>query len=163
MVSGATVSEPEVPPMDPVGHVIGPRSDPADDGWGNVESTIRIDDRFPLDALQGLDGFSHIEVVYSFHKADPAKTTMGARRPRGLAHLPEVGIFAQRNKDRPNHIGVSRCELLGVEGRDLGVRGLDAIDGSPVLDVKPYLAIFSLPGEVIREPAWVEEISRRYF
>ncbi|MCJ7827236.1 MAG: SAM-dependent methyltransferase [Demequinaceae bacterium] len=149
--------------MDPVGHVIGPRTEPTDDGWRDVESVIRIDDRFPLEALQGLDGFSHIEVVYVFHKADPAKVTTGARHPRGLNHLPEVGIFAQRNKDRPNHIGVSQCELLGVQGRDLRVRGLEAIDGSPVLDIKPYFSVFMPTTGTVREPAWVEEITRRYF
>jgi tRNA-Thr(GGU) m(6)t(6)A37 methyltransferase TsaA len=149
--------------MDPVGHVIGPRSEPTDDHWREAESIIRIDDRFPLEALRGLIEFSHIEVVYVFHLADPAKTTIGARRPRGLEHLPEVGIFAQRNKDRPNHVGVSRCELLGVDGRDIHVRGLDAIDGSPIVDIKPYFAAFAPPREAVREPSWVKEITHRYF
>ncbi|MBN2176580.1 MAG: SAM-dependent methyltransferase [Demequinaceae bacterium] len=149
--------------MDPVGHVIGPRTDPIDDGWGSVESVIRIEERFPLEAFRGLNEFSHIEVVFVFDKADPAKTCTGVRHPRGLAHLPEVGIFAQRNKDRPNHIGVSRCELLGIEGRDLRVRGLDAIDGSPVLDIKPFFSVFTQPHGTVREPAWVGEITRNYF
>ena len=149
--------------MEPVGFISGPRTEPTDDGWGAVESTIRIDDRFPLEALKGLDAFSHIEVVYLFHLADLGKTVTGARRPRGLSHLPEVGIFAQRNKDRPNHIGVSRCRLLSIDGRDIRVLGLDAIDGSPVLDVKPYFSRFIPSAGDVHEPEWVEEITRRYF
>jgi tRNA-Thr(GGU) m(6)t(6)A37 methyltransferase TsaA len=149
--------------MEPVGHVIGPRTEPTDDDWGGVESIIRIDDRFPLEALKGLEDFSHLEVVYVFHLADPDQTTIGARHPRGIMHLPEVGIFAQRNKDRPNHIGVSRCELLSVDERDIRVRGLDAIDGSPVLDVKPYFAAFGPATDAVRQPPWVDEITHRYF
>lgn len=157
------MAEPQVFAVDPIGTVIGPRAEPTDDHWSDVESTIRVNDRFPFEALLGLEEFSHIEVVYIFHLADPDKTTTGARRPRGLAHLPEVGIFAQRNKDRPNHIGVSRCELLDVDGRSIHVRGLDAIDGSPVLDIKPYFAVFTPAAGTVRQPAWVDEITRRYF
>jgi len=147
----------------PIGYVRGPRAEPTDDGWGAVESVIVIEDRFPAESLAGLDAFSHIEVIYYFHLADPAAITIGTRHPRGLAHLPEVGIFAQRNKDRPNHIGVSRCALLGVEGREVRVRGLDAIDGTPVLDLKPYFAAFVPAPGVVREPGWVEEITGEYF
>lgn len=154
---------PEPISLVPIGYVRGPRTEPLDDAWGNVESVIAIDDRFPVESLAGLDEFSHIEVVYLFHLADPEAVTLGSRRPRGRAHLPEVGIFAQRNKDRPNHIGVSRCTLVGIEGRDVTVRGLDAIDGTPVLDLKPYFVSFApIPG-VVREPLWVEEITGEYF
>lgn len=149
--------------IEPIGRVIGPRVQPEDDGWGGVESVIRIDERFPLEALQGLDEFSHLEVIFAFHLADPERTVTGARHPRGLASLPKVGIFAQRNKDRPNHIGLSRCEILRVQGRDIRVRGLDAIDGTPVLDLKPFFSAFIPQAGAVRQPAWVDEIARDYF
>ncbi len=154
---------PEPVSLIPIGYVRGPRAEPTDDGWGGVESVIVIDDRFPVESLAGLDEFSHVEVVYFFHLAEPEATTLGARRPRGLAHLPKVGVFAQRNKDRPNHIGVSRCTLLGVVGREVRVRGLDAIDGTPVLDLKPHFTAFAPPSGAVREPRWVEEITGEYF
>jgi len=149
--------------IEPVGRVVGPRAQPEDDGWGGVESVIRIDERFGVEALQGLDEFSHIEVIFAFHLTDPERVVTGARHPRGLTSLPKVGIFAQRNKDRPNHIGLSRCEVLGVEGRDIRVRGLDAIDGTPVLDIKPFFSAFFPQVEAVRQPAWVEEITRDYY
>ncbi len=149
--------------LEPVGFVSNDRTKPTDDGWGDVDSTITIDERFPVEALAGLDEFSHAEVVYLFDRADAARTTTGARRPRGREDLPAVGVFAQRNKDRPNHIGVSRCEILSVEGRSIRVRGLDAIDGTPVLDVKPHFGAFVPDAAAVREPAWVAEITREYF
>ncbi|MFD0476032.1 TrmO family methyltransferase [Nonomuraea thailandensis] len=80
----------------------------------------------------------------------------------GNPDWPEVGIFAQRGKNRPNRLGVSRCRLLAVEGLDLRVRGLDAIDGTPVLDVKPYMAEFGPQGETV-QPAWATELMRAYY
>jgi tRNA-Thr(GGU) m(6)t(6)A37 methyltransferase TsaA len=149
--------------VQPVGVVRGPRTDPTDDGWGAVESEIVLDERFEEDALVGLAEFSHLEVLFLFHLTDPAATSTGKRYPRGLTHLPQVGIFAQRNRDRPNHIGLSRCELLLIEGRRLRVRGLDALDGTPVLDIKPWFPAFAPRPETVRTPPWVQEIIRRYY
>jgi tRNA (Thr-GGU) A37 N-methylase len=73
-----------------------------------------------------------------------------------------TGIFAQRGKERPNRIGLSTCELLAVEGTTLTVRGLDAIDGTPVLDIKPYMSEFA-PRTPVRQPAWSRELMARYF
>jgi tRNA (Thr-GGU) A37 N-methylase len=87
---------------------------------------------------------------------------LGARHPRGRTDWPKVGIFAQRAKARPNRIGVTTCELVDVDGLDLRVRGLDAIDGTPVLDVKPYMQAFGPRGEV-REPEWVAELMANYW
>src|SRR6478672_11012485 len=118
-----------------IGHVVGGRVEPDDDDWGGVRAVIRLDaDRYGPEALYGLDGFSHVEVVYVFDRADPAATETGSRHPRGRTDWPAVGIFAQRGKDRPNHLGVSRASLLRVEGLDIHVQGLDAIDGTPVVD-----------------------------
>jgi tRNA-Thr(GGU) m(6)t(6)A37 methyltransferase TsaA len=146
----------------PVATVVGGRVEAEDDRWLSVEASIVLDDRFPEDALQGLDGFSHLEVVFVFHQVDEAGVTTGARHPRGQQDLPAVGIFAQRARNRPNRLGVSTCELVALDGRTLRVRGLDAIDGTPVLDIKPVITAMRPPGEV-REPAWVAAIMADYW
>jgi tRNA (adenine37-N6)-methyltransferase len=87
---------------------------------------------------------------------------LAARRPRGNPDWPEVGIFAQRAKRRPNRIGVSVCELVGVDGLQLAVRGLDAIDGTPVLDIKPYLTEFA-PRTPVRQPHWSRQLMAGYW
>ncbi len=149
--------------LTPIGHVASPRSDLSDDNWGSVESVISIDSgEIDEEALLGLDSFSHLEVVYHFHRVEPEKIHTGARRPRGREDWPRVGILAQRAKARPNRIGVSRCQLLAVDGRKLTVRGLDAVDGTPVLDVKPYFVEFGPIGEV-HQPAWSHEVMTEYY
>lgn len=86
----------------------------------------------------------------------------GSRHPRGNPNWPRVGIFAQRGKDRPNRLGVTVCRLLAIEGTVLKVKGLDAIDGTPVLDIKPYMQGFA-PREAVREPSWAAELMRDYW
>ena len=149
--------------MQPVGQVVGGRAQPDDDDWGDVRAVIRLDAaRFGPEALAGLDAFSHVEVVYVFDRADPAATEFGARHPRGRSDWPAVGIFAQRGKDRPNHLGVSRALLTGVDGLDVQVQGLDAIDGTPVLDIKPWMNELG-PRGLVRQPAWASELMQRYY
>jgi tRNA (adenine37-N6)-methyltransferase len=145
-----------------IAHVASPRREPVDDDWAGVESTIELTPAFGPDALRGLLEFSHIEVVYVFHLVDPASITSGARHPRGNTEWPEVGIFAQRAKARPNRLGVSVCELLGGDGTTLRVRGLDAVDGTPVLDIKPCMREFAPRGE-LRQPAWAAELMADYY
>lgn len=147
----------------PIGTVSSPRTEITDDHWGAVEGDIVLDTEvFGPEAVAGLDGFSHLEVVFLFHKVAPDAVHVGARHPRGNTDWPSTGVFAQRVKNRPNRLGVSRCELLGVDGTRLLVRGLDAIDGTPVIDVKPYLAEFAPRGEV-RQPDWSAELMREYY
>lgn len=147
----------------PVGFVRGGRTEPVDDDWDSVDAVIELDDaRFGPEVVAGLDEFSHLDVVFHFHGVAESEVNLGARRPRGRADWPEVGILAQRAKARPNRIGVSTCTLLGVEGLTLRVRGLDAIDGSPVLDVKPHVPEMGPRGEV-REPPWMVELMRGYW
>lgn len=147
----------------PVGQVVGGRAEPVDDDWADVRAVIRLDaTRFGADAAAGLEEFSHLEVLFVFDRADPSRTETGARHPRGRRDWPAVGIFAQRGKDRPNHLGLSRCALLAVDGLDLYVEGLDAIDGTPVLDVKPWMSEFGPRGQV-RQPAWAVELMERYY
>ena len=149
--------------LSPIGFVRGGRDQPLDDRWDAVDSTIELDPgQFEADALAGLEAFSHIEVVFYFHRAPDDEIRTGARHPRGRKDWPAVGIFAQRGKGRPNRIGVCACRLERVEGLALHVRGLDAIDGTPVLDIKPVMKGF-LPRGEIREPAWAEEIMKDYW
>ena len=149
--------------VEPIGWVRGGRVEVVDDGWGDVEATISLDpDHFSSDALLGLDAFSHVDVVYCFHLLDPTEIVLGARRPRGNPDWPEVGIFAQRGRVRPNRLGITTAELVGVDGLDVRVRGLDAVDGTPVLDLKPHMAGFA-PRTAVREPEWALEIMRDYW
>jgi tRNA (Thr-GGU) A37 N-methylase len=149
--------------VEPIGYVRGGRTTPTDEDWGRSLARIELDaGAFTADALTGLGDFSHIEVVYFFHGVDEAEVETGARRPRGRADLPAVGIFAQRGRSRPNRLGVSVCRVLGVKGLAIEVEGLDAIDGTPVLDLKPVIKGF-LPRGVLREPKWASEIMHDYW
>jgi len=149
--------------LEPIGYVAGGRTDAVEDAWGDVEATIVLDGALlEPEATQCLDEFSHLEVVYLFHLVNPEGVTRGARRPRGNPDWPEVGILAQHAKARPNRIGVSRCELVDVDGFKLRVRGLDAVDGSPVLDVKPFFVEFAPRGPVY-QPAWASDLMRHYW
>ncbi len=149
--------------MQPVGVVRGGRAEAVDDDWGASEATIVLDaDRFSPDVVAGLDAFSHLDVLYVFHLVEPDDVNLGARHPRGRTDWPRVGIFAQRAKARPNRIGVTTCALVGVAGLEVRVRGLDAVDGTPVLDIKPYMAEFGPRGDV-REPAWARELMANYW
>ncbi|HEX8899664.1 SAM-dependent methyltransferase [Vitreimonas sp.] len=139
-----------------------PRKDLSDDFWGAVEAEIVLEEAFGPEALFGLTDFSHVEVLFLMHQVDPAKIETGARHPRERADWPLVGIFGQRGKARPNRIGLTRATIAAVEGRVLRVRGLDAIDGTPVLDIKPWMDEFAPIGET-RQPAWASELMRDYF
>jgi len=147
--------------MTPIGFVRGGRAEVEDDAWGSVTARIELDG-FQADALLALDEFSHVEVLFVFDRVDPDGACRGARHPRGRADWPLVGIFAQRAKDRPNRIGSTVCEIVAIDGTALEVRGLDAVDGTPVLDLKPYLAGFA-PRGVLREPDWARELMDGYW
>jgi tRNA (adenine37-N6)-methyltransferase len=101
-------------------------------------------------------------VVYLFDRVDPERVERGARHPRGNAAWPKVGIFAQRAKDRPNRLGLTVCRLDRVEGLRVHVTGLDAVDGTPVLDLKPWVSELGPRGDV-REPGWMAELMREYW
>jgi tRNA-Thr(GGU) m(6)t(6)A37 methyltransferase TsaA len=147
--------------MVPVGYVRGGREVVEDDEWGSVAARIELDG-FDEDALLALDGFSHVEVIFVFDRVDPDDVCRGARHPRGRTDWPRVGIFAQRAKDRPNRIGSTVCRIAAVHGTTIEVRGLDAVDGTPVLDVKPYLGGFA-PRGTVRQPGWAEELMEGYW
>lgn len=149
--------------MEPVGRVRGGRTEAVDDDWGGSRATIELDPaRFTPEALTGLDAFSHAEIVYLFDRVSAGEIVTSARHPRGRSDWPKVGIFAQRGKNRPNRIGVTICRIVGIDGLRLEVQGLDAIDGTPVLDIKPVLSGF-LPRDEVREPDWAREIMESYW
>jgi tRNA-Thr(GGU) m(6)t(6)A37 methyltransferase TsaA len=136
---------------------------PADDCWANLVSEIILDsDQFTPESTRGLSDFSHLEVIFLFDRVSPEKVFTSSRHPRDRADYPLVGIFAQRAKDRPNRIGVTTCKIERIDGLHIFIRELDAVDGSPVLDVKPYIAEFA-PREPVRQPAWSIEVMSNYF
>lgn len=149
--------------MVPVAYVVGGREKPTDDHWAGSKAVIRIDkNRFAEESLQGLEEFSHLEVVFRFHLTDPTDLCLGARSARDNPAWPRVGIFGHRNMRRINWIGVSRARLLKVDGLDLHVAELDAVNGTPVLDIKPWFAEFGPRGPV-HQPPWTTEMLEEYF
>ena len=148
--------------VQPIGFVSAPRPHAEDDFWGGEEAIIGLTEPYTAEALQGLADFSHIEVLFLFHEVEPGKIVSGARHPRNNKAWPAVGIFAQRGRNRPNLIGSTICRLVRVHGTTLHVMELDAIDGTPVLDIKPVMAEF-LPREPVRQPAWSTDLMNRYW
>jgi len=148
--------------LEPVATVRGGRGEAVDDDWDHEMAVVELDPRFDSDALAGLADFSHAEIIYYFDRVADDRVETGARHPRGRTDWPLAGIFAQRGKNRPNRLGVSVCAIVAVEGRRIHVRGLDAIDGTPVLDIKPVLREFLPRGEV-RQPDWADELMAEYW
>jgi len=148
--------------LQPIGIVRNSRRTIEDDNWGAAVSEILIGDTLGEESLQGIEEFSHAEVVFFFHRVDEKKIETGARHPRNNPDWPKVGILAQRGKNRPNRIGLTVVKILRREGRSLYVEGIDAIDGTPVIDIKPVMREF-LPREEIRQPEWSRELMKNYW
>lgn len=149
--------------IEAIGRVRGGRHVAEDDDWGASRARIELDpDRFTAEAFAGLGEFSHAEIIFLFDRIAQDEVEYGARHPRGREDWPKVGIFAQRGRNRPSRIGVSVCRIVAVEGTAMEVEGLDAIDGTPVLDVKPVMRGFLPRGEV-REPEWARQIMENYW
>ena len=142
----------------PIGTVRSSVTEPVDEGWGQVVAEIHLEPDL-ASGLLGLETYSHALIVFQMHLSTFDPATDLRRRPRGRADWPLVGIFAQRAKHRPNPIGVSAVKVLGVEGNVLKVQGLDAVDGTPVLDIKPYFPEYDRV-EAPRVPGWVAEVMR---
>ena len=125
-------------------------------------SVIELAEGFEEESLAGLEAFSHVEVLYVFHLVTADKIVTSARHPRNNPAWPRIGIFAQRGKNRPNRIGLTTCRIVAVDGRSVDVEGLDAIDGTPVLDIKPVMVEF-LPRGDVRQPDWSHELMQGYW
>ena len=148
--------------MSPIGVVKNIRKEVEDDNWGDVVSVIELDATFGEEALLEIENFSHAEIYFYFHLVEEIKIEIGARHPRNNKEWPKVGIFAQRGKNRPNRLGATTVKLLKREGRQLFVQGLDAIDGTPILDIKPVMKEF-LPREDVSQPTWASELMKNYW
>ncbi len=147
--------------MKPVAYVKNSRKTPTDDHWEEVVAEIVLADDIPTEALLNIGYFSHLEVIYCFDKVGEDSIVLSGH-PRGNPAYPLTGIFAQRKKDRPNRIGLCTVALLAHEGRTIKVKYLDAIDGTPVLDIKPVFREFEPKGE-IRQPEWVGDLMKEYW
>ena len=147
--------------MRPIAYVSNARVEPIDDCWDAIVSQIRLVEEFPAEVFDGIEEFSHLEIIYFMHMVDEGDIVLHGR-PRGNPAWPDVGIFAQRKKDRPNRIGHTVVQLLERDGRTLRVARCDAIDGTPVLDIKPVMREF-LPEGDIRQPDWSTDLMREYW
>jgi len=124
------------------------------DCWKTTASEIELTSDFSEKSLDGIEDFSHLEIVFYFHKAKKGITEKA--HPRKDKNITKVGIFAMRKPDRPNYIGVTIVKLLKKDGKKLFVLGLDALDGTPILDIKPMVKRL-LPTEEITEAYWINE------
>jgi len=137
------------------------RTEAVDDNWGGVITEITLAEYVPTVAFDNIEDFSHLEIIFYFDKTEDREMVY-AGRPRGNPAYPVMGIFCQRKKDRPNKIGLCTVELLEHNGRTIKVKGLDAIDGTPILDIKPVFKEF-LPKGAIRQPEWVSDLMKEYW
>ncbi|MFF3015541.1 SAM-dependent methyltransferase [Streptomyces sp. NPDC057939] len=144
-----------------IGTVVGGRVDPPDDHWGG-QAIIRLNPGFPVEVVQGLEEFSHLLVVWHFHRASPDDVALHARSPRNNPAWPPTGTFVHRNHRRPNQLAQSFPRLVKIDGLDLHVTDLDAIDGTPVYDIAPYFLEMGPRGEV-RAPSWPAEMLADYW
>ena len=140
----------------PVGVVRGPVQDIYHHGYEDVVSEIVVRPELE-EGLEGIEGFSHLEVLFYFHRLERDRISL-RRRPRDREDMPEVGVFAIRTQLRPSAIGATVVRLLGRSGNVLRVQGLDAIDGTPVLDIKPCTPSHAVSPEELRVPSWWEQI-----
>ena len=149
--------------LTPIGTVHSGRTDIDDDfAWDTVPTRIELNAGFAPEALAGLEDFSHAEVLYHLDRIPESAIERAGRHPRGNPRWPKVGIFAQRGAARPNRIAATIVRVVRVEGRVLHVVGLDALDGSPVLDIKPVMREFLPRGEVA-QPKWATELMAGYW
>jgi tRNA-Thr(GGU) m(6)t(6)A37 methyltransferase TsaA len=148
--------------LTPVAYVKSPRRLLTDDHWGSVKARVELAEGFGPDSLDGLESFSHAEILFVFDQVPESAVVRDARHLRDNPMWPRVGIFAQRAKDRPNRLGSTIVEIVRREGRTLEVLGLDAVDGTAVVDIKPVFTGFMPRGEV-RQPRWATELMRDYW
>lgn len=145
----------------PIASVVNSRDHLNDDDWGEVVSQIHLGEGYSADLFMGLDTFSHVEIIFVFHRIPGDKNVPDTRHPRSNMDWPRLGLLAQRSAYHPNSIGLSRAEIISVEGSTLTVKGLDAVNGTPVLDIKPFFREF-IPSDT-QQPPWVSELLKEYW
>ncbi len=137
------------------------RTEVTDDHWGSVVTYITLAEHIPAGAFDSIECFSHLEIIFYFDKV-PDESVVFSGTPRDNPDYPVMGIFAQRKKDRPNRIGLCTVELLAHDGRTIIVKGLDAIDGTPILDIKPVFKEFQT-AESVKQLEWVADLMKHYW
>ncbi len=147
--------------LKPVATIRNSRIEATDDYWGEVITEITLEEHIPAEAFENIEKYSHLEVIFYFDKAEQEQMVYSGR-PRGNPDFPVMGIFCQRKKDRPNHLGLTTVELIAHNGRTIIVKGLDAIDGTPVLDIKPAVKEFE-PRKEVMQPKWVADLMKDYW
>ena len=145
--------------MEPIGYVANGINSPMDCGWEKVESKIVLHKNL-APALLGLGAFSHLLIIFWMHQAKPP--TILQRRPQNRDDMPNAGLLSQRSKHRPNPIGVTAVPLVRITSCEVVVRGLDAVNGTPVLDIKPYYPQYDSPTGA-QVPEWVNRLMADYF
>ena len=110
-------------------------------GASDVEGYVLVDEEY-AEGLEDLEGFSHIYLLYNFHKVERTELTVTP-----FMDTKKRGVFSTRSPLRPNHIGLSIVKLIKVQGNKLIVKGVDILDGTPLLDIKPYIENFDSVGE----------------
>lgn len=148
--------------IEPIGIVRAARTEPEDDNWGGSTALIELAAGMDPACLDGIEDFSHAEILYVFDRVPPEKIVTGSRHPRNNTAWPRVGIFAQRGKNRPNRIGSTIVRIVGRTDGGLRVAELDAIEGTPVIDIKPVMQEF-LPRTPVQQPAWSTELMADYW
>ncbi len=148
--------------LTPIGFVKNQRREIKDDNWGEVISEIQLTEEIIDEAFEGIEGFSHLEIIFYMSKVPKEKAKSQYRHPRNNTSFPKLGTYAQRNKNRPNRLGLTTVQLIERNAKSIFVKQLDAIDGTPILDIKPVMKAFEPKGE-IKEPSWTQEIMKKYW
>lgn len=146
--------------MTPIGYVENNVQAKKDVSWGKDISRIVLEKEYYM-GLSGLEDFSHAIIIYYLDKAEYKPEKHLQRRPQNRENMPLVGIFSQRGKDRPNKIGMTAVRIVEVCEKALVVKGLDAINGTAVLDIKPYYPVYDKKEAAV--PDWVNRLMEHYF
>ena len=146
--------------MEPIGRVQNQVANRKDTSWGEDISSVVLDEQY-IPGLKGLEDFSHAIILFYLDQAQYRKEKHLQRRPQNRDDMPLTGIFAQRGKNRPNRIGMTAVEIIAVTEDTLVVKGLDAVDGTPVLDIKPYYPAYDRKDATV--PEWVDRLMEHYF
>lgn len=146
--------------MKPIGYVKNNVENRKDVSWGEDVSSIILNEEY-YGGLKGLEEFTHVTIIYYLDKAKFDREKHLQRRPQNREDMPLVGIFSQRGKDRPNQIGMTSVQIVSVSKNCLMVKGLDAIDGTPILDIKPYYPVYDQKNAKV--PEWVDRLMEHYF
>lgn len=146
----------------PIAYVENSRKEIEDDNWSEIISEITLEEDIITESLIGIEDFSHLEIIFYMNQVQDEKAKAQYRHPRNNTALPKLGTFAQRNKNRPNKLGLTTVELIERNGRTLKVKNLDAINGTPILDIKPVMEEFQ-PQSEIQQPKWTKDIMKSYW